>query len=100
MAAVHWTAKKFTGLPVPRLIHKHWPSRKTNPLENKKDKPDTWACRGSQEATAGARSGMSNVHIGSAAGKRSTQKRPFGHMSDQMFPHARTSERAYDRSKK
>ena len=100
MVAVHWMTKKFTGLPVPRLIHKHWANRKTNPLGNKKDKPDKWACRGSQEAAAGGRSGTCNIRIGRAAGKWSTQKRPFGHMSDQMSPHAHTSERAYDKSKK
>ena len=40
MISVHWMTKKFTGLPVPRLIHKHWANIKTNPLGNKKDKPD------------------------------------------------------------
>ena len=78
VVAVHWVTKKFTDLPVPRLIHTHWANRNANPLGNKKDEPDGRACRGSQEAAAGARSGTCNVHIGRAAGKWSTQKRPFG----------------------
>lgn len=92
---VHWFASAKTDS---QALGKH--KNKPSGEQKRQTWYALWARRGSQEVAAGGRSGTCNVHIGRAAGKWSTQKRPFGHMSDQMSPHAHTSKRAYDKSKK